>query len=76
MNLIDISDDRRFVEAWHNGMKAYWASVQIYGLHGAYGECLNYLRQWTGQEPAVSKTLQSVLDVSDNLMIRLAAYGK
>ena len=72
LGVIDLSDCGNFVEAWHNGTRCLTAAVEVYGLHGAMGKCLDYLRGWSGQEPAIAKGLKAKLDEADSTFTRLA----
>ncbi len=74
MNVIDLSQDERFVECWHNGSVIHRLST-VGRLHKTVGEARDYLFKWSGQEPILSKTLKGRLDAIDQALIQLA-YGK
>lgn len=76
MGNICFSTDRVHVEAWYNGTRCTTAAVDVYGVHGAMGICLNYLRQWSGQEPTIDKELKAEMDRIDSLFCELAFAGK
>jgi hypothetical protein len=70
--VIDLSNDGQHVEAWHNGTRCLTAAVAVYGLHGAMGKCLAYLREWSGAEPTIAKGLKAKLDEADAAFARMA----
>lgn len=75
MGNICFSTGRVHVEAWHNGTRCTTAAVAVFGLHGAVGKCLSYLREWSGEEPSIERELQAAMDAADNLLIQLACNG-
>ncbi len=74
MNVIELSQDERFVECWHNGVVIRHIPTKGH-LHDTVSEAREYLRKWTGEEPILSKNLKRRLDAIDSLITKLA-YGK
>ncbi len=73
MNIIHLSDDRQFVELWHNGAKIRWHALTITRLHDAVDELRRYIHSWAGDDnPEIGKTLQDCLKASDVAFQRMA----
>jgi hypothetical protein len=74
MNIIRLSNDGRFIEGWHNGAIIRFADI-THGIHRGVGDVREYMRQWSGEEPAIEAALKVKMDAADMNLINMA-FGK
>ena len=73
MNTIDISTDRQWVEAWHNGQVIQRWHCGTYSFYNAIGLAQQHFRQWAGDtSPTIGKALQEIMRNLDTMLSEMS----